>query len=75
MQHSRSLAGDRRKRKMFTFLWAALLGIGTIALIYWELTALLYILATLGVSALLLIVALSDLRAGEKFSNNPPPTQ
>jgi hypothetical protein len=40
--------------------------VGTIALIYWEMTAVLYIVATLGVSVLLVIVALSDLHRGEK---------
>ena len=56
---------------MFTILWTALLAIGTILLIYWEMTALLYILATLGVSALLLVVALTDLTPAETISNDP----
>jgi hypothetical protein len=59
------LAGDRRRRKLVTALWALALAIGTILLIYWEKTALLYILATLGVTALLLIVAFSDLAHAE----------
>ncbi len=74
MKHKRSVADDRRKRIMFTVLWTGLLGIGTILLIYWELTALLYILATLGVSAVLVVVAISDLRSGEKFPGNSPPS-
>jgi len=57
----KTLAGDRRRRKLITFGWSLALGIGTILLIYWEKTALLYILATLGVTALLLVVAMSDL--------------
>lgn len=57
---------------MFTFLWIATLAIVTISLIYWEMTALLYILATLGVTALLVVVALSDLSKHEKTSNDPP---
>ncbi len=48
-------AGDRRRRKLITILWTALLAIGTIILIYKEMTALLYILATLGVTALLVV--------------------
>jgi len=75
MKHRKSVAGDRQKRIMFTVLWAALLGIGTILLIYWELTALLYILATLGVSALLVVVAVTDLRSGETPSESPPSSQ
>lgn len=66
MKHTKSVASERRRRRLFTFLWSALIAIGTILLIYWEMTAVLYILATLGVTALLVIVALSDLRRGEK---------
>jgi len=51
---------------MFAVLWSALLVIGTMMLIYWEMTAMLYILATLGVTAILVIVAVSDLGRGEK---------
>ena len=49
-----------------TALWVFLISIGVIILIYREMTAVLYILATLGVTALLLVVAFSDLsHAGE----------
>ena len=61
-----------RSRKLFTFLWIAALAIITIILIYREMTALLYILATLGVTALLVIVALADLARGEKVSTETP---
>jgi hypothetical protein len=57
-----TIAGDRRRRKLITFLWALALTVVTIVLIYKEQTAILYILATLGVTALLLVVAFSDLR-------------
>jgi hypothetical protein len=57
----KTLAGDRRRRKMITVLWALGLGAVVITLIYLEKTAILYILCTLGVTALLLIVAFSDL--------------
>ena len=57
----RTLAGDRRRRKLITALWALLLAVVVIILIYLERTAILYILCTLGVTALLVIVALSDL--------------
>ena len=46
---------------MMTALWVFLISIAVIILIYREMTAVLYILATLGVTALLLVVALSDL--------------
>ena len=60
-----TLASGRRRRQTVTALWIAALAIGTVSLIYWEMTALLYILATLGVTALLIIVALSDLSGAE----------
>ena len=56
-----TLAGDRRRRKMMTLVWALALAAVVIALIYFEKTAILYILCTLGVTALLLVVAFSDL--------------
>ena len=57
----KTLAGDRRRRKLITVLWALLLAVVVILLIYLEKTAILYILCTLGVTALLVIVAFSDL--------------
>jgi len=61
MKHARNLAGEQRRSKLITILWTGLLGLVTIILIYKEMTAVLYILATLGVTALLVVVALSDL--------------
>lgn len=48
-----------------TFLWSLGLAVLVIVLIYLEKTAILYILCTLGVTALLMIVAFSDLAHGE----------
>jgi hypothetical protein len=70
MKRPRNMAGDRRRRKMITILWTAVLAIGTIVLIYKEMTALLYILATLGVTALLVIVAMADLSHSEKVMSD-----
>lgn len=64
----KTLAGDRRRRKLMTALWALGLAVLVIVLIYLERTAILYILCTLGVTALLMIVALSDL-AREEIHN------
>jgi fatty acid desaturase len=61
----KTLAGDRRRRKLTTILWALGLAAVVITLIYLEKTAILYILCTLGVTALLMIVAFSDLAHGE----------
>ena len=64
----RTLAGDRRRRKLITALWTLLLAVVVITLIYFEKTAVLYILCTLGVTALLVIVAFSDLAQREPKS-------
>lgn len=70
----RTLAGDRRRRKLITALWALLLAVLVIVLIYLEKTAILYILCTLGVTALLVIVAFSDLAHREPKSEMDPAT-
>jgi hypothetical protein len=61
MMRKSTLAGNRRRRKLITALWFGGISILTIVLIYWEMTAVLYILATLGVTGLLGVVAFSDL--------------
>ncbi len=61
-----------RNRRSITFAWISLLTLLTVFLIYRELTAVLYILATLGVTALLIVVALADLSKREKFSTESP---
>ena len=68
----RNAAGDRRRRKTFTVLWAAVLALGVIIMMYYEMSALLYILATLGVTALLVVVAVADLHHGEKQAADGP---
>jgi uncharacterized membrane protein len=57
----KTLADDRRRRKLMTLAWSLGLAAVVITLIYLEKTAILYILCTLGVTALLMIVAFSDL--------------
>ena len=61
----RTLAGDRRRRKMITALWSAGIAALVIALIYMERTAILYILSTVSIAVLLMIVAFSDLAHGD----------
>ena len=65
-------ANSARNRRFITFAWITALALLTIFLIYRELTAILYILATLGVTALLIVVALADLSKHEKFSTESP---
>lgn len=57
----KTLAGDRRRRKLNTALWSAGVAIVVIGLIYWERIAILYVLCTVSIAVLLLIVAFSDL--------------
>jgi preprotein translocase subunit SecD len=57
----RTLSDDRRRRKLITALWVFVMTAAVIVLIYREMSAVLYILATLGVTVLLLLVAMSDL--------------
>jgi hypothetical protein len=70
----KTLAGDRRRRKLITALWALGLAAVVITLIYLEKTAILYILCTLGVTALLMVVAFSDLAHGEAKSSQVAPS-
>ena len=61
-------ARTRKNSRSMTYLWLAIMAAIVIGLIYYEQTALLYILATLGVTALLVVVALADL-SGSRNSN------
>ena len=61
----------RKRRRMITYAWVTALAVITILLIYKEQTALLYILATLSVTALLVVVATADL-SGKKGGANEP---
>lgn len=58
-----------------TYLWVAVLAIVTIVLIYKEQTAILYILATLGVTAILVVVAFANLSKPEPESSQSSPTK
>ena len=70
MKSTRSVAEDKRRRKLMAALWIALLAISTMTLLYYEMTAVIYILATLGVTAILVIVAMADLARGEKHQGD-----
>ena len=67
----KTLAGDRRRRKMMAALWAFGLALLVILLIYFEQTAVLYILCTLGITVLLTIVARADLDQHGGASGQP----
>jgi len=64
-----NMGANRRRRRLITFLWTTLLAVGTIVLIYKEMSALLYILATVGVTALLVVVGMADLGPADKSTS------
>jgi hypothetical protein len=61
MNGKRTISADRRRRRLKTIGWSLGLLLVTILLIAFEKIAILYLLATLGVCALLFIVAVKDL--------------
>lgn len=63
-------AKKTQKRRWMTYLWIFGITLIVSLLIYFERTALLYVLATLGVTALLLIVAFADLGNREHSSDS-----
>ena len=58
-----------KKRRTITYLWISVLAVVVFLLIYFERTELLYILATLGVTILLVVVAAADLGQAESPSD------
>lgn len=68
-----STARERRNRRMTTWLWVAALVIVVITLLVLEQTALLYVLATLGVTILLVVVAMADLSGARRTLSEPVP--
>ena len=61
-----------RRSRGFTYLWILALAVSIFLLIYFEQTSLLYVLATLGVTILLVVVALADLGRSELSSETMP---
>jgi hypothetical protein len=74
---SQRLASNRGRKtsagRNRTFLWIGGMGLIIFLLIYFEQTALLYVLATLGVTVLLLIVAFADLKHAPNAADLPNP--
>jgi len=66
---SQRIKSNKAKRGHgFTYLWIFALAVLVFLLIYFEQTSLLYILATLGVTVLLVVVAMADLGRSELSS-------
>ena len=62
--NSKSTIGFKRRYRKFAWIFCS--SAIVIGLLYWEQTAVLYVLSTLAMSALLLIVAFSNLEARDK---------
>lgn len=61
----------RRRRLGNKYVWMLSVLAVVSALLYWEQTALLYVLSTLAMCILLLIVAVSDLEGRDRELNQP----
>jgi hypothetical protein len=65
---SQRIRTKTKKNRTLTYLWIFGLALLVFLLIYFEQTAILYIFSTLGVTALLIIVATADLGRSEVSS-------
>ena len=61
-----------KRRRGFSYLWIPGFAVLIFLLIYFQQTALLYVLATIGVTTLLIIVAASDLGRSERPEGSLP---
>ena len=68
---SQRIKPTKTKRRGLTYLWIFGMALVVFLLIYFERTELLYILATLGVTVLLVIVATADLGRTERSEGQP----
>jgi hypothetical protein len=75
---SQRLASNRGRKtnagRTRTFIWIAGVALIIFLLIYFEQTALLYVLATFGVTGLLLVVAFADLKHAPSAADLPRPS-
>jgi hypothetical protein len=72
---SQRVIAKTKKRRSLTYLWIIGMALVLGLLIYFEKTELLYVLATLGVTALLVIVATADLGVHDRSDNTLPNAQ
>jgi hypothetical protein len=69
----KNVTGGRRSRRSLTWVWIIATVAVIFGLLYWEQTAILYVLGTLGVSGLLLVVAMSDLSGAHRIAADLKP--
>ncbi len=70
---SQRIRTKTKKSRTLTYLWIFGLALLVFLLIYFEQTAVLYIFSTLGVTALLIIVATADLGRSERSPGDAAP--
>ncbi|MCA1616270.1 MAG: hypothetical protein LC800_19650 [Acidobacteria bacterium] len=63
---------SRKRRGRMMFVWCAAATVAVVTLIWTEQVALLYVLATLSVAALLVVVSLADLGEAKRATQAPP---
>lgn len=73
VERGAAAARARRKSRRMSFLWTGLVAAAVITLLVLEQVALLYVLATLSVAALLAIVAFADLRGARQATEQLAP--
>ena len=73
VERGAAAARARRKSRRKSLLWIAAVTLVVIVLLVMEQVALLYVLATLSVAALLAIVAFADLRGAKQMTDQIPP--
>ena len=73
VERGAAAARARRKSRRKSLLWIASVTLAVIILLVMEQVALLYVLATLSVAALLAIVAFADLRGAKQATEQIPP--
>ncbi|HEX8143218.1 MAG TPA: hypothetical protein VF553_11525 [Pyrinomonadaceae bacterium] len=73
MSRNVSTAQGRKNRRKITYLWVAALVIVIVTLLALEQTALLYVLATVGLTILLVIVAMADLSGSQRSMGEAVP--
>ncbi|HKS27321.1 MAG TPA: hypothetical protein VJS44_05850 [Pyrinomonadaceae bacterium] len=72
-QRVASNRGRKQGGRSLVWVWIGVVVLVIFLLIYFEQTAILYVLATLGLTALLLIVAFADLKDAPNASDLPKP--
>lgn len=70
---SRAAVSAQKKRRRNTYLISAVVVAFVIGMIYYEQVALLYVLSTFSIVALLIVVAWSDMGEAKRPAGEPPP--